>query len=177
MRVANVPERKWGASLDKVPGNRKYVQDVRAYLGRLKEALVAGDGLLLWGPYRSGKSSLATCVLREVAAHRCRPYWLESFALVDGWLAGEDDLRRQMVERSHLLVVDDLGMEGAAPIRKEILDAALRMRLERGGATVVTTNMSPEQMLGYYGEKLVALLKECLRPVSVEGVDWTEVPR
>jgi len=175
LRVANVPDRKLDASLDKVPGDRKYVQEVRAYISRLKAALEAGDGLLLWGPYRSGKSSLAACVVREVAAHRCRPYWLEAFALVDGWLAGEDDPRRRMVERAHLLVVDDLGTEGSFPFRKEIIETALRLRMERRGATVITTNLSqPDQIAANYGGKLMALLRECVHPIKVEGVDWNE---
>lgn len=173
LEVANVPQRKWQADLGKVPGEPRYVHEVRAYMGRLKEALEAGDGLLLWGPYRSGKSSLAACVVREVAAHRCRPYWLEAFALVDGWLAGEDDPRRCLVQDAHLLVVDDLGTEGSAPIRKEIVETALRLRLERGGAVVITTNMAPTQLEAHYGPKFVALLMECVRPVEVAGANWS----
>lgn len=174
LRVSNVPERKWGAELKRVKGDSPYLAEVRGYLGKLRENIEAGDGLLLWGPYRSGKSCLAACVVREVAAHRCRAYWLEAFALVDGWLAGEDDLRRRMVEEAYLLVVDDLGTEGSMPLRRELVETALRLRMERRGATVITTNLSPDQLEAYYGAKLSALLRECVRPIKVAGVDWNK---
>lgn len=71
-RNANVPQRKWCVDLDKIDPKLKYLEQVRTYLDNLKHNLIVGDGLLLYGPYRSGKSCLAAAIVREVAAHKCR---------------------------------------------------------------------------------------------------------
>lgn len=172
MKVANVPMRKWGADLDQIPGDPDYVRVVRGYLANLEANLVKGDGLLLWGPPRSGKSSLAACVVREVAAHRCRAYWLMAPELVDGW--AEQDHRYDFMREAHLVVLDDLGTEGGTEYRKDLVRQALRFRLEHAGATIVTTNMSPPDLKKHYGEKLAALLKECVKTIEVDGADWSK---
>lgn len=172
MRVANVPMRKWGSELDQVPGDPPYLGVVRDYLVNLRENLVAGDGLLLWGDYRTGKSSLAACIVREVAAFRCRPYWLLASELADGW--EEQDHRYDRMREAQLVVVDDLGTEGNYDFRKDMIRRALRYRLENAGATIITTNMDLDGLGRAYGEKLKALLRECVLPVCVEGVDWGE---
>jgi DNA replication protein DnaC len=174
LHAANVPRRKWKTTLDQVPtdGSTTYMPVILGYIESLKENLEQGNGLLLHGPYRSGKSSLAACIVRHVAAHKARPYWLESFELADGWLA--EDERYDQIRQAHLLVVDDLGMEGNADFRRELVARSLRYRLEREGATIITTNMSPAQLSDYYGPKLLALLRECCVAVEIKGVDWLQ---
>lgn len=172
MKVANVPMRKWGVTLDAIPDDLEYLKPVRVYLENLEQNLIAGNGLLLWGPYRSGKSSIAACIARKVAAHRCRPYWLLSSELADGWF--EQDHRYDFMRGAHLVVLDDLGVEGDVEFRKDLIRQALRYRLENAGATIVTTNLDLETLEEHYGSKLFALLRECLLPVRVRGVDWSE---
>lgn len=172
-RQTNVPARKSGATLAQVPGAPVYLTSIRTYLARLGEHIVEGRGLLLWGPYRSGKSSLAACVLREVYRHRCPAFWIEAFELVDLWRAeGADDERRDEFRGSPFVVVDDIGTEGSQEWRKEVLVQALRFRLERAGATIVTTNLPLDGLQQIYGAKFMALLQECLMPIHVEGVNW-----
>ncbi len=170
--LANVPRRKWTATLDQVPatGSTGYMPVILAYIENLKANLEQGNGLLLYGPYRRGKSCLAACIVRHVAAHKARPYWLEAFEVADGWM--DEDERYDQTRESHLLVVDDLGMEGDAAFRKELMMRALRYRLEREGATIITTNMTPAQIAEHYSPKLLALFQECLVAVEVDGVDW-----
>jgi DNA replication protein DnaC len=172
LHAANVPRRKWKTTFDQVPDAPPYLSVVLGYVANLKDNLEQGNGLLLYGPYRGGKSSLAACIVREVARHKARPYWLESFEVADGWLA--EDERYDQVREAHLLVIDDLGMEGNADFRKELMARALRYRLEREGATIITTNMTPAQITEHYSAKLMALLRECCVAVEVTGVDWIQ---
>lgn len=172
-RQTNVPARKSGATLAQVPGTPVYLTSIRTYLAGLREHILEGRGLLLWGPYRSGKSSLAACVLREVYRHRCPAFWIEAFELVDVYRAeGIDDERRDEFRDCPFVVVDDIGTEGSQEWRKEVLSHALRFRLERAGATIVTTNMTLEELQRHYGAKCMALWQECLTPLHVEGVNW-----
>jgi DNA replication protein DnaC len=172
LQNANVPQRKWCADLDKIDPKLDYVAPVRAYLDDLENNLKYGNGLLLYGPYRSGKSCIAATVVREVAAHKCRAFWIEADELMRGW--DKEDGRYRRARNAHLLVVDDLGIEGSASYPLEVIGKALRYRLERACATIITTNMTPEKLLDHYGEKLVALMKECLTLVYVDGMDWSK---
>lgn len=173
MKIANVPMRKWRVSINKIPGEPAFLVPIQAYVENLKRNLVCGDGLLLWGPYRSGKSSIAACVLREVAAHQLRPYWLLASELADAW--EEQDHRADHWRTAPLMVLDDLGTEGDHEFRRDMIRRALRLRLEDAGATIVTTNMDQNTLRRHYGDKLLALLRECLLPVQVEGVDWLKM--
>lgn len=163
LRVANVPQRKWEADLDRA--DPAAAKAVRAYLDDLRDNIERGDGLLLWGTYRVGKSCLAACVAREVAAHRVRAFWMEASDLADCWT--NRDAYFVAARSTHLLVVDDLGEEGNHEFRKETVSRALRYRLERGMATIVTTNMPPADLKRHYGAKIVALMQEALTAVEV----------
>ena len=170
-RNANVPQRKWCVDLDKIDSDLKYLAPVRNYLAKLEHNLTIGNGLLLYGPYRSGKSCIAAAIVQEVAAHKCRAYWIEASELMKGW--DREDHRYRRARSAHLLVIDDLGIEGSASYPVEIMARALRYRLERACATIITTNMPPEKLEKHYGEKMLALMKECLKKVHVNGMDWT----
>lgn len=167
MQLANVPQRKWDASLALAHGSA--ADEVRTYLDDLRGNVERGDGMMLYGDYRVGKSCLAACVLREVVAHRARAYWLDASDLADCWERRDDYF--VTARSSHFLVIDDLGIEGYAPFRKEMVGRALRYRLERAMTTVVTTNMAPAELKDHYGPKVHALLREILgTPIEVK--EW-----
>lgn len=170
LAVANVPQRKWEADIDRA--DPAAAEEVGAYIADLKANLESGDGLLLWGHYRVGKSCLAACVVREAAAHRARAYWLDGSDLADCWR--ERDGYFVQARSAHLLVVDDIGVEGAVDFRREMIGRALRYRLERGMATVLTTNMAPPELKKHYGGKIFALMREVLKVVEVRP--WAGVP-
>jgi DNA replication protein DnaC len=175
LRHANVPSSKWCADFRGIKEGLEYVASVKSYLANLKENIEKGKGLLLYGPYRSGKSCMAAIVVKEVAAHRCDPYWTEAFELVDGWF--QKDERYERIRKSHLLVVDDLGMEAQSERRdygREIICSVFRYRLERELPIVVTTNIEPKDLATKYGEKFLALILEFLTPVEITGMNWTK---
>lgn len=183
LRFSNVPSSKWEVSLDKIPVKYEYHTVIADYFRDLRGNLERGRGLLLCGPYGSGKSSIAAIILREVVAHGCDGYWLEAFELADGWrgktTSKERDRRFVESRRSHLLVVDDLGMEDDRDATREsyarlLVRQALRYRLEREGATIITTNLTVENLERMHGDKLIALLKRHITPVLIEGMNWGE---
>lgn len=181
LRLYNVPKSKWTVSLDRVPGDLEHREPVVQYLKNLKENLETGRGLLFCGVYGTGKSSLAAIIVRAVAEHGCDPYWLEAFELATSWRPKNQQSDRRYIEsrRSHLLVVDDLGMEDDRAANHEsyerlLVRQALRYRLEREGATIITTNLTLERLEAMHGDKLIALLKRHLTPVMIEGMDWGE---
>jgi DNA replication protein DnaC len=176
LRFFNVPKGKWEAQISKIKDGLPYLTEVALYLNDLKQNLETGKGLLLCGPYRSGKSCLAALAVREAGTHGCHPFWLEAFELVDGWIS--KDYRYREARTCHLLVIDDLGTEAQEGDKREfpreIVRQVLRYRLEREMAVIVTTNMMPDELRETYGEKLMALLNEYLVPIPVAGMNWTK---
>jgi DNA replication protein DnaC len=173
---ANVPEGKWGASLEalpeNIPGVASYRLKIQTYLAAMKENIEKGRGLLIFGPYRSGKSCLAALCCKEVLGHRCNAFWLEAFELVDGWRW--KDNRYAGFRTAHLVVLDDLGTEAQSAgvdWPRSLIREAMRYRLERLMPVVVTTNMMPEEVQKVYGDKFVALIDEYLTPVLVKGAE------
>jgi DNA replication protein DnaC len=170
--ASNVPEGKWGARLDLVPQGLPFVGTVRSYVENLQANVEAGRGLILWGPYRGGKSCLAAVIVGEALAYRLYSYWVESFDVADAWI-GKAKGRREAIRGAGLLVVDDLGMEskGSSDWPKDIMHDLMRYRLERLRPTIITTNMSTAEIQKVYGEKMWALLQEYMSDVLVKGAE------
>jgi DNA replication protein DnaC len=172
---ANVPESKWGASLDSLPDIlmvRSYKTRIQDYLSDLKGNIEMGRGLLLHGPYRSGKSSIGAIISGEVLARRCSAYWLEAFDLVDGWRWKDE--RCDGFRTAHMVVLDDMGMEaqsGGVDWPRALIRESLKFRLERLMPVIVTTNMRPDEIAKVYGGKLMALFDEFMLPVQVSGAE------
>jgi len=177
---ANVPESKWGASLDRLPDIpmvRSYKTRIQDFLSSLKKNIEQGRGLILHGPYRSGKSSIGAIICGEVMSRRCTAYWLEAFDLVDGWRWKDE--RCDGFRTAHMVVLDDMGMEaqsGGVDWPRALIRESLKFRLERLMPVIVTTNMRPDEIAKVYGGKLMALFDEFMLPVQVSGAEdhWKE---
>jgi DNA replication protein DnaC len=172
---ANVPEGKWGASMDKMPDTKAvkvYRDSIQSYISALKENIEKGSGLILHGPYRSGKSSIGAIICGEVLSHRCSAYWLEAFELVDGWRFKDE--RYDGFRTAHIVVLDDMGMEaqsGGVDWPRALVRESLKFRLERLMPVIVTTNMRPDEIEKVYGGKIMALFDEFMLPVQVSGAE------
>ena len=171
-RASNVPESKWGARFDLIPKGLPFVDMARSYVENLRANVEAGKGLILWGPYRGGKSSIAAIVVGEGLAHRLDCYWVESFDVTDAWI-GKSRGRREAIRGAHLLVIDDLGMEsrGSSDFPKDIIHDVLRYRLERLMPVILTTNMGVAEIKKVYGEKMWSLLQEFMDDILVSGAE------
>src|SRR5579885_2434809 len=106
-RGANIPARKWDADLRRIPDAMAYKKDVLTYFENLEQNLRDGIGLLLWGPYRSGKTSIACAIAKEVLRHYNSAFFLETAFLMDIWMGrptvGGEDAKRRLL-RCHLLI-------------------------------------------------------------------------
>lgn|GEM_PF-4381749 len=178
-RASNIPEGKWDAKLDLIPPDLPFVGQIKAYLDHLKENIERGRGLILWGPYRGGKTCVSALIAEQVMAHRLNAYFIFSFDVADAWIA-RGGWRKAEIRGTDFLILDDLGMESQDQVRgefpREKIRDLLRVRLEGARPTIVTTNLSPEQVRKTYGEKLWALLDEKMMDVRIAGAEkhWKE---
>jgi DNA replication protein DnaC len=149
-----------------------YRDSIQSYISALKENIEKGCGLILHGPYRSGKSSIGAIICGEALSHRCSAYWLEAFDLVDGWRWKDE--RCDGFRTTNVAVLDDMGMEaqsGGVDWPRALVRESLKFRLERLMPVIVTTNMRPDEIEKVYGGKLMALFDEFMLPVQISGAE------
>lgn len=123
-----------------------------------------GRSLLLWGPDTgSGKTHLGTAALRslESAGHRC---WWASAVDLARMLSLEEFNPEQPTHRKsarvEILMVDDLGVEHGAVLKgSERLEAVLEERYRFHRATILTTNLTPEELFARH-PRLASRLNE-----------------
>lgn len=173
-RLAEVPERFAGATLDNfegVEGTADALPLVHAYAANLAENLKAGRGLWLIGGVGSGKTHLATGLLRmalEVGwpGHFlvCRDYMRR---LKASYGEGEDPLPAEAAYP--VLVLDDLGSvrmdRNPEHVREALLDLVDRRYLAVR-PTIVTSNLTVKEIAAEVDGRIASRLMEmCTRAV------------
>ena len=162
------PSFRW-ATLD-APELRQRVARERA-IAEAKAALSSAGGLLLFGLSGSGKTSLACALLRAWGAkngHR-RGIFVPAFRL--GIARAQHGLGQgeaPLVERAttaRLVVVDDLGSEGAS--HASAVPEVIQERALAGLLTWVTTWMTPGAIAQRYGDGVARRLYEAGRVLVV----------
>ena len=115
--------------------------------------------IVMCGASGTGKTYFAECIAKELLLKKKSTYFVSSFELGNIFLADHLNKTEAMnlndLIALDVLVIDDLGTE---PIRKnvtkEYLLILLSERLAKNKSTIITTNLSPEQILAMYGERI-----------------------
>jgi DNA replication protein DnaC len=78
---------------------------------------------------------------------------------------------------SDLLIIDDLGSEFATQFSESVIYNVVNSRLNSSGPMIISTNFRPQELSGFYHERLVSrLLNEFLTPVFAD-VDVRELKK
>lgn len=111
-----------------------------------------------------GKSFAATWAVAEIQE---RSLWLPASHVRVGW----DDVRRS-AEKIPVLILDDLGEEGASEWGQKEVSTLLQNRHDSGRRTMITTNLTRPDVATRYGERLISRWSdESARIVSIAGID------
>ena len=82
------------------------------------------------------------------------------------------------VRNVQFLVIDDIGKEGpqrSRDVSESMVDAVIRARNAASLPTIITTNLSPEEV--DQGYSVASLLAGTVKPVHVVGQDYRQVQR
>jgi DNA replication protein DnaC len=162
--------------------DRRFIEE---WLTHADYNIRAGRGLFLQGGKGSGKTLLATLLMRKLMVehtHHC--FFTEFYAMVDmlsdTW-GNNQDARRDWnvrVRNTVVLVIDGLGNErtyrkfdkdkevwttyASNPAVPFALESILRHRQNNGLTTIITTDMKMADIIERYGEKTWSVIEETM---------------
>jgi DNA replication protein DnaC len=156
---------------------RKLLAGHRVYWDR-------GLGVLLWGGLGTGKTMLASLAAKELVRLGYSVFsttfagMVEEFTKGFGAQAEKDRFERRAVE-SDWLVLDDVGKEFRAKtnLAESTFDHTLRQRVVALRPTILTTNMTLDELGRGYGAAVLSLLSERSVVCEVRGTDWRPLAR
>ena len=161
----------------------KYYTKIKQYAQKFT---VNSKNLIISGNVGTGKSFMAGCICSAVDASGFSTLFLTAYELNSVLLKyhtapiGEKELYLQLLCDCDLLVIDDLGSE---PLYKNVTEEYLLMILSRRSAdeypTIITTNLTQEQLLDRYGDRTLSRINDKRRGIFLElkGEDLRRIKR
>ena len=137
--------------------------------------------LLLSGGTGLGKTFLSGCIAREVSGHGYSVVYDTAISLFSTFEAkkfsrdlgqerqARDDTRRYL--NCDLLILDDLGSELTTPLAQSTLYEVVNSRLQGGKHTIISTNLSMEQIGARYTPQVVSRLAGAYQELTFYGDD------
>jgi DNA replication protein DnaC len=154
------------------------VSAVRGYVRKLDAHLETGDGLWLYGPVGTGKTSLAMLVSKAAldAGHTVAIYSLPRLLaeIRTTFDDGSEHSYTGLLDRLtgvDLLHIDDVGAEKTSPWVLEQLYALINARYEDERAMIITTNLERDALAEQINERTVSRLEEMCEVLPVGGAD------
>jgi DNA replication protein DnaC len=164
------------------------VRELRAYVRELGPNLAAGRGLWLTGGFGTGKTALAMIVSRaaidaghSVAIYSCPRLLAMLRESIDTPVRGSGQTTGGVVEfldqltAVDLLHIDDLGAEHRTDWVLEQLYSIVNARYQDERATLITSNLSRDELAEQLGERIVSRLEGCCLLLPFYGTDARRV--
>ena len=156
--------------------NQKVSAAMRNYAEHFDEMLEKGKGILLFGKVGRGKSFHAACV-GNYLIDRGIPVLMTSFSRIERE-SNEDYSKRQeyfdALNKFPLLILDDLGTERDTQYMNEIVYTVIDSRAKSGLPTIVTTNLTAEELkspANITNQRIFSRLLGICIPLEVVGDD------
>lgn len=146
------------------------------YAEHFKETKVGGKGLIFAGAAGRMKTTLAVAVMQRVMKDGGTAYFISMPELLDRLFTmaknGDPEERQRFeskIRTTQLLVLDDFGAEYPSGWVLNKVDAVVSHRYNYLLPTILTTNMTPEEMKGHYVARVVDRLRSAYDMVIAEG--------
>jgi DNA replication protein DnaC len=133
-----------------------------------------GYGLLFHGEKATGKTALATLLLKRLIGDGVDGYFTTFNEMIQvftsGWSTPDDkDWFHRRIKNARVLVIDDPGKEMHSSLPGPLLDEVLRHRTAGLRPTIITTNHTLKQFAEKYGEYVMSLLQERCHTYEFKG--------
>lgn len=154
------------------------IDKIGTYASDAKRYVRAGRGMILRGTNGTGKTLLAVLLLKQLISLGYGGYFVSFHDLLDSyadtWKTEGDNRYRQYVS-SDFLVIDEVhgrGIGGQKHISESMFDHLIRSRVSDDRPTIITTNLTMEQIETGFGHSVISLLAENSEVVEVSGTDF-----
>jgi DNA replication protein DnaC len=139
------------------------------------------ENILLCGTVGIGKTFLSNCIAKEVLDKGHSVLYLSAFQLFDlmaknsfsGNAPKESSVAKQYphIFESDLLIIDDLGTELANSFTMTGFFLVINERILRKNSTLISTNLSPEEILTTYTERCASRIISNYTMLKLSGSD------
>ncbi len=143
-----------------------------------------GDSNLLFqGRTGLGKTFLSACIAREVAAKSFSVCYDTASAVIGSFEAQkfshdeEADKRVKRMLSCDLMILDDLGTEMPTPMAESALYTLINSRLVEGRKTIISTNLSYDEMEKRYNGQICSRIRGEYRLLPFVGKDIRQLKR
>ena len=139
------------------------------------------ENILLCGTVGIGKTFLSNCIAKEVLDQGHSVLYLSAFQLFDlmaknsfsGSTPKDGDVAKQYphIFECDLLIIDDLGTELANSFTMAGFFLVINERILRKKSTLISTNLSPEEILTTYTERCASRIISNYTMIRLSGSD------
>lgn len=160
---------------------RAHMKQVLADMKAYAQAFPDNDphNLLFYGPPGTGKTFLCDCLAKAILDRGFTVFYMTSASLFSALEKArfsrdpsdsDKDLRQQLYTCS-LLILDDLGTEVLTQVSASDLFEIVNQRLLHEKATVISTNLTPQELRRTYTDRLYSRICGSYRLIEFYGPD------
>ncbi len=120
------------------------------------------ENLLFYGDTGQGKTFLCSCIAKSLIDQGRQVVYQTAYKLFEAIgnyrFAGDDaaKTRYQLLSQCDLLIIDDLGTELMNTFTHSELFNLINMRLLEQKKTIISTNLSPQELSEHYGDRIIS---------------------
>jgi len=182
--LSRVPKKYWQYQWDRISsdlGHNDYNHDgittISNYLNDIDAMKDSGKGLYIYGGHGTSKTTTAIIILRKAMEHFHTGYYLHFHELIEfvtsSW---KDETKKNfweyIIQKIDFLVVDDIARNFKMNERESfVIDKLFVFRSNNNLPTILTTNLSTDDMGNLLGESILSLFKENVHEVQFIGED------